>query len=98
MDREQYTVEDTHVHEEVKRDANKDLIRQIAAILVALSGFLGVLGYQFEWLTEESINSFIVLLYAVAGFGYTAYEIYKNHFAGKRARKQNEVLKKEGLK
>ena len=98
MDREQYTVEDTHVHEEVKRDANKDLIRQIAAILVALSGFLGVLGYQFEWLTEEAINSFVVLLYAVAGFAYTAYEIYKNHFAGRKAQKQNEVLKKNNLK
>ena len=98
MDREQYTVEDTHVHEEVKRDANKDLIRQIAAILVALSGFLGVLGYQLEFLTEEAINSFVVLLYAVAGFGYTAYEIYKNHFAGRKAQKQNEVLKKNNLK
>ena len=98
MDREQYTVKDTHVHEEVKKDANKDLIRQIAAILVALSGFLGVLGYQFEWLTEEAINSFVVLLYAVAGFGYTAYEIYKNHFAGKKAQEQNKKLKEEGSK
>lgn len=98
MTREQYTVEDTHVHEEVKKDANKDLIRQIAAILVALSGFLGVLGYQFEWLTEEAINSFVVLLYAVAGFAYTAYEIYKNKFATKKGKQQAEVLKKEGLK
>ena len=51
-----------------------------------------------EWLDEELINSFGVLLYAVAGFGYTAYTIYKNHFSGRKAQRQNEELKKKGLK
>ena len=81
------------VDSEVKDSAAGDLIRHIAAILLAASSFLGVLGYQFDWLTQDSINAFVVVLYAVAGFGYTAFEIYKNKFATKKGKQQKKVLK-----
>ncbi|WP_020007418.1 phage holin [Salinicoccus albus] len=81
------------VDSEVKNSAAGDLIRHIAAILLAASSFLGVLGYQFDWLTQDSINAFVVVLYAVAGFAYTAFEIYKNKFATKKGKQQKKVLK-----
>lgn len=98
MEREQHTVSDRKIKNEVESDKIKGLIHQILGILLAFSAFAGVAGFGMEWLDEELINSFGVLLYAVAGFGYTAYTIYKNHFSGKLARKQNEALKKKGLK
>ena len=98
MGREQHTVSDRKIKHEVENDKIKGLIHQILGILLAFSAFAGVAGFGLEWLDEELINSFGVLLYAIAGFGYTAYTIYKNHFSGKKAVKQNEVLKKQGLK
>lgn len=97
MEREQNTVEVQHIEKEVKHSATGDLIRQIGAILLALSSFLAVLGYSFEWLTPDSINALLVVLYAIAGGAYTAFEIWKNHFAGKKAQEQKKVLKKQGL-
>ena len=98
MEREQYTISDRKIKNEVESDKIKGLIHQILGILLAFSAFAGVAGFGLEWLDEELINSFGVLLYAIAGFGYTAYTIYKNHFSGKLAQKQNEELKKKGLK
>ena len=98
MEREQHTVSDRKIKNEVKSDKIKGLIHQILGILLAFSAFAGFAGFGMEWLDEELINSFGVLLYAIAGFGYTAYTIYKNHFSGKLAQKQNEELKKKGLK
>lgn len=86
------------VDSEVKDSAAGDLIRHIAAILLAASSFLGVLGFQFDWLTQDSINAFVVVLYAIAGAAYTGYEIYKNKFATKTGQEQNKKLKEEGLK
>ncbi|WP_052255845.1 hypothetical protein, partial [Salinicoccus sp. YB14-2] len=71
---------------------------QILGVLLAFSAFAGVAGFGLDWLNEELINAFGLLLYAIAGFAYTAYTIYKNHFSGKKARVQNEALKKQGLK
>ena len=98
MEREQHTVSDRKIKREVESDKIKGLIHQILGILLAFSAFAGVAGIGMEWLDEDLINSFGVLLYAIAGFGYTAYTIYKNHFSGKKARIQNEELKKKGLK
>jgi len=98
MDKKQYTVTDEKIKTEVAQESNRDLIRHVSAILLSLSAFLGVLGYQFDWLTQESINAFVVVLYAVAGFGYTAFEIYKNKFGTQKGKKQNELLKKNNLK
>lgn len=98
MEREQHTVSDRKIKHEVESDKIKGLIHQILGILLAFSAFAGVAGFGLDWLNEDFINSFGLLLYAVAGFGYTAYTIYKNHFSGKIAQKQNEELKKKGLK
>ena len=96
--RKQFTVNEQKIKEEVKNEKIRGLIHQVAGILLAFSAFAGVAGFGMDWLNEELINSFTVLLYAVAGFGYTAYTIYKNHFSSKKARVQNEALKKQGLK
>lgn len=98
MEHKQFTVNEQKIKEQVKNEKIRGLIHQVAGILLAFSAFAGVAGFGMEWLNEELINSFTVLLYAVAGFGYTAYTIYKNHFSGKKAVKQNEKLKEEGLK
>lgn len=98
MEREQYTVDEKRIKQEVEKEKKTGLINQILAILVAFSGFAGVAGFGMDWLNEELINSFGILLYAIAAFGYTAYNIWKNHFSGKKAQKQNEKLKEEGLK
>ena len=98
MERKQFTVNEQKIKEQVKNEKIRGLIHQVAGILLAFSAFAGVAGFGMDWLNEELINSFTVLLYAVAGFGYTAYTIYKNHFSGKKAVKQNKKLKEEGLK
>lgn len=98
MERNQTTVNEQKIKEQVKNEKIRGLIHQVAGILLAFSAFAGVAGFGMDWLNEELINSFTVLLYAVAGFSYTAYTIYKNHFSGKKAVKQNKKLKEEGLK
>src|SRR5699024_10740752 len=98
MEREQYTVSDREIKHEVESDKIEVLIHKILGILLPFLPFAGVAVSGMAWLDEELINSFGVLLYAIAGFGYTAYTIYKNHFSGKLAQKQNEELKKKGLK
>ena len=98
MERKQTTVSEAKIKEQVKNDKVKGLIHQILGVLLAFSAFAGVAGFGLDWLNEELINSFGLLLYAVAGFAYTAYTIYKNHFSGKKAVKQNEELKRKGLK
>ena len=98
MERKQTTVSEAKIKEQVKNDKVKGLIHQILGVLLAFSAFAGVAGFGLDWMNEELINSFGILLYAVAGFGYTAYTIYKNHFSSKKAQKQNKELKKKGLK
>jgi len=98
MDRNQTTVNEAKIKEQVKNDKIRGLINQILGVLLAFSAFAGVAGFGMEWLNEELINSFGLLLYAIAGFAYTAYTIYKNHFSGKKAQEQNKKLKEEGLK
>src|SRR5699024_2877240 len=98
MERNQTTVSEAKIKEQVKNDKVKGLIHQILGVLLAFSAFAGVAGFGLDWLNEELINSFGILLYAIAGFGYTAYTIYKNHFSGKKAQEQNKKLKEEGLK
>lgn len=98
MERKQISVNEKKIEEEVKNEKIRGLIHQILGVLLAFSAFAGVAGFGMEWLNEELINSFGLLLYAVAGFGYTAYTIYKNHFSGKKAQAQNKKLKEEGLK
>lgn len=97
--REQKTVNEVKINEEVRKDRLKGLIHQITGALLAFSAFAGVAGFGVGWLNEEIINSFGLFLYAAGGLGYTVYYgIYKNHFSGKNAQKQNKKLKEENLK
>lgn len=98
IEREQKTVSEKKIENEVKNEKLKGLINQALGMLLALSAFAGVAGYQLEWLSEELINSFGILLYAIAGFAYTAFTIYKNWYSGKKAQQQNKLLKEQGLK
>ncbi len=85
-------------HQEAQKEAKKDLAKQIAGVLSALIPVLTILGINLEWLTEEFVQQFYVLMVAVAALAYNVYAIYKNHFSGKHAQKQNEELKRKGLK
>lgn len=98
QNRTQKNVNDVKIEQEVKKEAVKGLINQIGTFLIAASSFLALLGYHFEWLTPDTINALLVVLYAAGGVLYTGYGIYHNHYSGKQAQKQNEKLKKEGLK
>lgn len=89
---------DFQVDYEVKKEAKKDLISQIAGVLTALLPVLAITGYSLDWLTEEFITHLTVLLGAVAALAYNVYAIYKNHFSGKGAQDQKKALKKQGLK
>src|SRR5699024_814596 len=98
MESKQTTGSAAKIKVQVENDKVQGLIHQTLGVLLAFSAFAGVAGFGLDWLNEEFINSFGLLLYAVAGFGYTAYTIYKNHFSSKKAQKQNKELKKKGLK
>lgn len=86
------------IDHQVKKEAKLDLIQQFLGILAALIPVLAILGINLNWLTDEFISSLGVLLSAIALFGVNAYAIYKNHFSGKQAQKQNHTLKQRGLK
>lgn len=97
--REQTTVDEVKINEEVRKDKLKGLVHQITGALLAFSAFAGVAGFGVGWLNEELINSFGLFLYAAGGLAYTVYYgIYKNHFSGKKAQLQNKKLKEENLK
>lgn len=85
-------------HQEAQKEAKKDLVSQFIGILSALLPVLAILGINLEWFTTEFILSLEVLLSAIIFFGINAFTIIKNHYSGKRAQKQNEELKKKGLK
>src|SRR5699024_11744007 len=74
MERKQTTVSEAKIKEQVKNDKVKGLIHQILGVLLAFSAFAGVAGFGLDWLNEEFINSFGLLLYAIAGFAYTRSE------------------------
>lgn len=84
--------------QEAQKEAKKDLAKQIAGVLSALIPVLTILGINFEWLTEDFVQQFYVLLVAIAALAYNLYAIYKNHFSGRKAQEQNAKLKQEGLK
>lgn len=77
----------------------KDIVILVTAALSATMLFLGTVGIAFDWFSEESINAFGVLLGAVIALSIALFGIYKNTYAitGK-ARRQDEELKKRGLK
>ena len=78
---------------------NKDIVILVTAALSALMLFLGTIGVAFDWFTEASINAFGVLLGAIIALTIALFGIYKNTYAlTEKARKQDEELKRRGLK
>ncbi|MFD2208548.1 phage holin [Virgibacillus halophilus] len=83
---------------QVKNDKVKGIVILVVGFLQALMGFLATLNIRFEWLSNESINAFGVLLTAFIMLVAGVYAVWKNTFTGKKAQRQNEELHKKGLK
>ncbi|WP_260399795.1 SPP1 phage holin family protein [Peribacillus simplex] len=80
-------------------DKTKQYIAMIGGALGALLLFFRSLGFQVDWFNENTINSFINFLTALVPLGFALYGVYKNQYLlTKKAKKQEVVLKEEGLK
>ncbi|MCK6203920.1 SPP1 phage holin family protein [Bacillus infantis] len=76
----------------------KDTITLLGGFLSALLLFLGTVGIQFDWFTQESIDAFVVLVGAAAAFAISMYAIWKNTYVSRKAKLQKEMLERNGLK
>ncbi|MGE6379890.1 phage holin [Peribacillus muralis] len=80
-------------------DKAKQYVAMIGGALGALLLFFQSLDFQIDWFNESTINSFVNFLTALIPLVFVGYGIYKNQFLlTKAAQKQEEVLKKQGLK
>ncbi|WP_340372755.1 phage holin [Peribacillus sp. FSL E2-0218] len=80
-------------------DKTKQYIAMIGGALGALLLFFQSLGFQVEWFNENTINSFINFLTAIVPLMFALYGVYKNQYLlTEKAKKQEGVLKKQGLK
>ena len=82
---------------------NADKLKQYVALfggwLSAVLLFLGTLNVKFEWFNEASIGAFEVVLMASVPFVVALYGVYKNSYRlSEKAKKQEEELKRKGLK
>lgn len=77
----------------------KQYVALFGGWLSAVLLFLGTINIKFEWFTQESIDSFVAVLIASVPFALLIYGVYKNSYKlSKKARKQEEELKRKGLK
>jgi|GEM_PF-1809776 len=83
---------------QVKIDKVKGFSILLSGWLFALMGFLATLNIQFKWLTEASINAFMLFFVATISLGVNVYAIWKNTFVSKKGQKQNAELHKNKLK
>ncbi|MBT2717566.1 phage holin [Bacillus sp. ISL-57] len=80
-------------------DIAKQYVAMIGGALGALLLFFQSIGFQVEWFNENTINTFINFLTAAIPLGFVLYGVYKNQYVlSKKSQKQEEVLKKNGLK
>lgn len=80
-------------------DKLKQLIAAAGGTLSALYLFFKSMDIEFAHFNEISIEAFIGLLTALIPLVLIGYGIYKNQYlVTKKAKKQEEVLKDEGLK
>lgn len=80
-------------------DKIKQYVALIGGFLGALLLFLGNIGASFDWFTLESIDSFVVTLGAFIALVFATYGIYKNSYRlSEKAKRQEDLLKKRGLK
>jgi drug/metabolite transporter (DMT)-like permease len=80
-------------------DKLKQVIALLGGFLGALLLFLRSVGISFDWFNEDTIGTFISLITACAAFLLACYGVYKNSYLlSDRAKLQEEILKKKGLK
>lgn len=80
-------------------DKLKQYIGLFGGLLSAILLFLGTLNVEFEWFNTESIGAFEGVLIAAVPFVLLIYGVYKNSYIiTKNAKRQEEELKRKGLK
>lgn len=81
----------------------EDKLKQYVALfggwLSAVLLFLGTVGQAYDWFNQESIDAFIIVLTASVPLILVFYGVWKNTFlVTKKAKRQENELKKKGLK
>jgi predicted transporter len=80
-------------------DKLKQYVAMIGGILGALLLFIRAVGHEISWFNEMTIEAFLVLLTTLIPLAAVFYGIYKNQYLlSDKAKRQEEVLKDEGLK
>lgn len=80
-------------------DKVKQLVAMIGGFLGSLLLALQVVGIEFGWFTQESIDAWMAVLLAGIPLIFAFYGVWKNQYiVTDKAKKQEEKLKKEGLK
>lgn len=80
-------------------DKTKQVIALFGGFLGALLLFFNSVGVTVGWFNEDSINAFIGVVSSLVAFLLAAYGVYKNSYLlSKKAKLQEDVLKKRGLK
>ena len=80
-------------------DKLKQYIALFGGLLGAVLLFLQTVGVEFAWFTQQSIDSFVGVLMAAVPFALVLYGVYKNtYLITKQAKKQEDELKRKGLK
>ena len=85
--------------ETLTQDKIKQLIAMIGGFLGALFLALQGVGIQFTWFNQEAIDLWMQVLMTGIPLAFAFYGIWKNTFlVTKKARVQEDELKKQGLK
>lgn len=79
-------------------DKWKQYIAQFGGFLGALLLFFGTINVKFDWFNPESISAFQVVLMASVPFIIAGYGIWKNTYLTRKAKRQEALLKRSGLK
>lgn len=80
-------------------DKLKQYIAMFGGVLGALLLFLRSVDFELHWFNEMSIDAFIGFLVALAPLVAVLYGVWKNQYiVTPKARKAEEVLKRQGLK
>jgi len=87
-----------NVGDEIDSRKIKTIYSAIRRIAIGSPLFLGTLGIQFDWFTEDSIGAFMNVLIAAVPFILVIYGVWKNSYIiTKQIRKQAQHLKEKGL-
>ena len=79
-------------------DKWKQYVAQFGGWLSALLLFFGTLNVKFDWFNPESISAFQVVLIATFPLAIAVYGIWKNTYLSRKAKRQEAILKRSGLK